>query len=325
MGYVVFGAGAIGGVVGGRLFQAGRDVTLIARGAHLEVLRSRGLRLESPAGDDLISCPAVGHPGEVAWRDDHVVLMAVKSQQTIAALTQLAGVAPPHTPILCVQNGVANEPTALRYFANVYGVWVACPASHLEPGVVHAWSTPVSGLLDIGRYPDGVDATTEAVAADLRAATFSSYSVAEIRRWKYRKLLDNLVNAIEAICGPHQRRGEVLDRVLAEAVSVLAAAGCDTATVEENIDRRGDLLQMGEIAGHRHPGSSSWQSVRRGLHDIETDYLNGEIVLLGRIHGVPTPANELLQRLGWELASHRRTSGELSRVDILALIDQTRG
>ena len=78
--YVVFGAGAIGAVVGGRLFQAGRDVTLIARGAHLAALQADGLRLESPAGTDLVRIPAVGHPREVAWDARHVVLLAVKSQ-----------------------------------------------------------------------------------------------------------------------------------------------------------------------------------------------------------------------------------------------------
>jgi len=323
MRYVVLGAGAIGGVVGGRLFQAGRDVTLIARGAHLEVLQSRGLRMESPAGSDLLSCPAVGQPRQVDWRHDHVVLMAVKSQQTLAALVDLAAVVPPQTPIVCLQNGIANEPAALRLFRNVYGVWVACPASHLEPGVVQAWSAPVTGLLDIGRYPRGTDTTCVAVADDFRAATFSSNPVEEIRRWKHRKLLNNLANAIEAICGPHQGRGRLWDLVLAEGEAVLAAAGCETATADENRKRRGDLLQLGEIAGETHPGSSSWQSVHRGVGDIETDYLNGEIVLLGRIHGMPTPANELLQQLARDLIDNRLAPGELSSDAVLALLEPT--
>ena len=58
---------------------------------------------------------------------------------------------------MSVQNGVANEPTALRYFAGVYGMCVMCPAVHLEPGIVEASSAPVSGILDIGCYPHGVD------------------------------------------------------------------------------------------------------------------------------------------------------------------------
>lgn len=322
MGYVVFGAGAIGAVVGGRLLQAGLDVTLIARGAHLQVLRANGLRLESPAGTATVRIAAVGHPGDVDWGAGQVVLMAVKSQQSLAALSELALVAPPATPIVCLQNGVANEPAALRLFSNVYGVSVACPTSHLQPGVVQAWSTPVSGLLDIGRYPTGIDQVSEAVAADFRAATFSSNPVQDIRRWKNRKLLTNLGNAIEAVCGPQHRQGPLGDMLLAEGEAVLSAAGLEAATADEDRDRRADLLQLGKISGQSRPGGSSWQSLRRGTGDIETDYLNGEIVLLGRIHGVATPANELLQRLARELAVTRHAPGATPPAAILERLEK---
>jgi 2-dehydropantoate 2-reductase len=321
--YVVFGAGAIGAVVGGRLSQAGCDVTLIARGAHLAALQADGLRLESPAGTDLLHVPAVGHPREIEWGTQHVILMAVKSQQTPAALVELATVAPPETPIVCLQNGIANEPAALRLFPQVYAVSVACPASHLEPGVAQAWSTPVTGLLDIGRYPAGVDPFCELVAADLTAATFSSYPDPAIQRWKNRKLLTNLGNAIEAVCGPHEREGLLADLVLAEGESVLAAAGLEAATAQEDKDRRADLLERGEIAGQARPGGSSWQSLSRGTGDIETDYLNGEIVLLGRIHGIPAPANELLQRLARELAVTHHAPGAIPAAVILERLGQT--
>jgi 2-dehydropantoate 2-reductase len=245
MSYVVLGAGAIGAVVGGRLSQAGRDVTLIARGAHLAALQTRGLRLESPAGTDTLRLAAVGHPREIDWGTHPVVLMTVKSQQTPAALAHLVTVAPPETPIVCLQNGIANEPAALRLFPNVYAVSVACPTSHLEPGVVQAWSAPVTGLLDIGCYPTGNDQVSEMVAADLRAATFSSYPVEAIGRWKNRKLLTNLGNAIEAVCGPHERVGPLGDLLAAEGEAVLSAAGLAAATAQEDCDRRSDLLQPG--------------------------------------------------------------------------------
>jgi 2-dehydropantoate 2-reductase len=321
--YVVLGAGAIGAVVGGRLFQAGCDVTLIARGAHLAALQADGLHLESPTGTDLVRVPVVGHPREIEWGPRHVVLMAVKSQQTPAALVELAAVAPPETPIVCLQNGIANEPAALRLFPHVYAVSVACPASHLEPGVAQAWSAPVTGLLDIGRYPSGVDQVCELVAADFTKATFSSYPDPAIQRWKNRKLLTNLGNAIEAVCGPHEREGLLADLVLAEGESVLAAAGLEAATAQEDKDRRADLLERGEIAGKARPGGSSWQSLSRGTGDIETDYLNGEIVLLGRIHGIPTPANELLQRLARELATTRHTPGAVPAAVILERLEET--
>jgi len=324
MRYVVFGAGAIGAVVGGRLSQAGCDVTLIARGAHLEALRANGLRLESPAGTDTVRVAAVGHPREIDWGANAVVLLAMKAQQTAIALIELATVAPPETPIVCLQNGIANEPTALRLFSNVYAVSVACPTSHLEPGVVQAWSAPVTGLLDIGCYPTGTDRLSEAVAADFRAATFSSYAVDAILRWKHRKLLTNLGNAIEAVCGPHERLGPLGDLLAAEGEAVLSAAGLEAATAQEDRDRRSNLIQPGEIDGQTRPGGSSWQSLRRGTGDIETDYLNGEIVLLGRVHGIPTPANALLQALARELAVNRQAPGAVPAAEILERLEEAR-
>ena len=190
VGYVVYGAGAIGGVVGGRLFEAGLEVTLIARGRHLDVLRASGLRVESPDRAVALEIPAVGHPREIDWRNQPVVLMAMKSQHTAAALADLAEVAPAGTPIVCLQNGIANEPAALRFFPHVYAVCVMCPAGHLEPGTVQAWSTPTTGMLDIGRFPADPMKPVMSVSADFAKATFSSNAVPDIARWKNRKLLD---------------------------------------------------------------------------------------------------------------------------------------
>lgn len=175
MAFVVFGAGAIGTVVGARLYAAGHEVTLVARGAHLAEIRASGLRVESPAGTEHLPVPTVGDVDEVDWFEEHVVLLAVKSQHTESALGALAGTAPASTPILCLQNGIANEPAALRVFPSVYGVSVACPTGYLQPGVVQAWSTPVTGLLDVGRYPAGIDRTAEEVASAFASATFNAH------------------------------------------------------------------------------------------------------------------------------------------------------
>lgn len=312
------GAGAIGGLVGARLFQAGHQVTLVARGAHLERIRADGLRVESPAGTDTLRIPAAADPSDIAWQADDAVLLAVKSHQTSAALNDLVAVAPPGTPLVCLQNGISNEPAAVRLFPNVQSVWVACPASHLEPGVVQAWSTPVSGCLDIGRYPGGVDEVTEEVAAAFRSATFSSFAVADIGRWKRRKLLGNLGNAIQAVCGPSARAGRLMRLVTEEGVAVFAAAGLEVASIEEDRARRGDLLQLHPIEGRRRGGGSSWQSLERGTGNIESDYLNGEVVLLGRLHGVLTPANEVLQRLAREMAAGHRPPGGIPEEAVLA-------
>src|SRR6188474_1459800 len=103
MRFVVFGAGAVGGVVGGRLAQHGHDVVLIARWAQHEAIRTNGLVVESPDDTVTLKLPAFDHPARVAWTRDDVVLLAMKTQDTRAALEALALVAPEHTPIVSLQ------------------------------------------------------------------------------------------------------------------------------------------------------------------------------------------------------------------------------
>jgi len=321
---VVLGAGAVGGVVGGLLFRSGHGVTLVARGEHLQALQADGLRLETPTYIDVLDIPAIADLASVDWRPDVVVLLAVKSHQTPEALAALAAAAPPAVAVVCVQNGIANEPSAMRLFQNVQAVCVACPTTHLSPGVVQAWAEPVPGLLDIGRYPSGVDRVTEAVAEAFGKAGFRSDAVADIQRWKRRKLILNLGNAIEAVCGPPARGGRLTELVTEEGERTLEAAGLEAATAAEDQARRGDL-RWGLIGGRPRPGGSSWQSLARATGNIETDYLNGEIVLLGRIHGVPTPANHLLQQLARDAASGRRGPGFIAESAVLDVLGTSSG
>ena len=317
MRYVVYGAGAVGGVVGARLHRAGIDVTLVARGDHLEALRTAGLTLESPQETLTLDVHAVGGAAGAAWADGTVVLLAVKSHQTPAALDDLATHAPPSTPVVCLQNGVANEPATLRRFADVHGICVMLPSGHVRPGVVVQRCHPTPGILDVGRFPSGVDATTRAVASDLRSAGFASEPRSDIMAWKHRKLLLNLGNAVQACCGDGDDADALAALATQEGERVLAKAGVGVVTADADRERRGDLLRPGT----RPPdigGGSTWQSVARGT-DVETDYLTGEVVLLGRLHGVPTPVNDLLQRVTHELV---RSGAHVGSIDAASLLDR---
>jgi len=118
----------------------------------LDAIRRNGLTLEEPSRTSTLNIPAVAHPGELIISDDDVVLLAMKSQDTLGAISELSKIAPVSTPIVCVQNGVENERVALRFSENVYGVCVVGGSAFLEPGLVMAESGPVFGGLDIGRY-----------------------------------------------------------------------------------------------------------------------------------------------------------------------------
>lgn len=304
--YVVVGAGAVGGVIGARLHGAGRDVVLVARGEHLLAIQARGLRLCSPEGDRTEAIPAVGVLSDVDMRPEDVVIIAVKSQQTSEVLDVLAAEAPPGIAVVCAQNGVSNERQVLRRFADVYGMCVLLPSQHHTAGVVVQQSAPVPGVLDLGRYPSGRDERAVTISADLRAAGFESEVDASVMEAKYRKLLSNLSNALDAVCGGASRSSDVAKAAEVEGQACLRAAGIALQPEEDERARRG-LISLRPVRGHERGGSSSWQSLRRGVGSIEADWLNGEIVLLGRLHGVPTPVNELLQatanraaREGWE-------------------------
>lgn len=330
MRYIVIGAGGVGGTIGGRLAQAGHDVVLVARGAHLDALRAQGgLRLTTPEGTSVVSVPAVSGPDEIELAGGDVLLLATKTQDAEAALAGWAWrpvrhgtVAAGDLPVLCAQNGVASERLALRRFRHVYGVCVWLPATHLEPGAVEAQGAPLSGLLHVGRYPSGTDETIERIGADLAASRFLAPVVPDIMRWKHGKLMANLANAIEAVSGlaRDEHSKELRRRARAEGRAVLDAAGIAYAGDDENARFRADQVQIVKINGNERGGGSSWQSLTRGTGSIEADYLNGEIVLLGRELGIPTPVNEMLQRLANQAARERRAPGSLNAEEVLALL-----
>ncbi|RMI03474.1 ketopantoate reductase family protein [Cellulomonas triticagri] len=325
MRYVIIGAGAVGGTIGGLLAEAGREVVLVARGAHLEALRSDGLHLTTEAGARVVHASTAAGPEDVDLRPGDVLVLAVKGQDTAATTEAWAGrpVAGGRTAgedllLVCAQNGVDNERTALRRFARVAGMCVWLPATFLEPGRVSAAGSPVPGILTLGSVPAGApDADLAEVGADLAAAGFRAPVVEDVLAWKYAKLLSNLGNAVEALCGPirsDDARALLADTV-AEARAVLAAAGITPTDPEVERRERGDFTLV-DLPGVTRRGGSSWQSLVRGAGSIEAAYLNGEIVLLGRLHGVPAPLNAALLRLAERAAARGDQPGEVDPGEI---------
>jgi len=322
MRFVVYGAGGVGGTIGARLYQQGHAVVLIARGEHGRAIRERGLTLVTPDGQLTLPVPAVAHPRELELGADDVVLLGMKSQHTEGALADLLGCAGDEVAVLCAQNGVANERMALRRFARVYATLVHLPALHLEPGVVVNHARGRGGILDTGRYPGGVDATCRRITGALEAAGFSARPEPEILRFKYAKLLMNLNNALQAATDMRGDVRPIARRLKHEALACFDAAGIDCAGVDEVQARHEDAYEFADVPGHPRGGGSSWQSLARGTGNIETDYLNGEIVLLGRLHGVATPANLVCQRLARRMVNEGLAPGAFDAGQVAAWIDE---
>ncbi|MBT2454658.1 ketopantoate reductase family protein [Streptomyces sp. ISL-86] len=331
MRYIIIGAGAIGASIGGRLAEAGHEVVLVARGAHAEAIKADGLRLTTADGERVHRLPVVTGPAELGQlRPDDVLLLAVKTQDAIAALdawgdAEVAGggTAAQRLPVLCAQNGVESERLALRRFARVYGVCVWLPSTFLEPGVVSALCTPLTGILHLGRAAGGTDKLVHRIAADLERSGFEAPVVEDVMRWKYAKLLGNLGNAIQATTGPepHPAKAALLVRAIREGKAVFEAAGIARASdAEQSAARDGKVEPAPGVRG-----GSSWQSLARGTGSVEADYLNGEISMLGRLHGVPTPVNDTLRHAANIFAREGLPPGAMSVEDLTALADEAAG
>jgi 2-dehydropantoate 2-reductase len=335
--YIILGAGAVGGALGGRLGLAGRDVVLVARGDHLVALRERGLRLRTPDEDVTHSLPTVGGPQEIKLDIDDVLILAAKTQHANEALVtwtdaavhqngHSVGTAGERLPIFIALNGVAAEAIAHRYFRLVYGVCVWMPVVHLVPGEVIIRSTPRSGTLHIGRVPanaDDHDQALQQVAADLAAANFDVPLPDDVMLWKYRKLISNIGNVFQALVARNGDWRPLAIDAEAEARRVLDTAGIRYISEAEETAARAAGFTMKPVPGvPASVGGSTWQSLQRGTGNIETDYLNGEIVMIAHRLGIKAPINQRLAILARRAAASGAKPGDMSAEQLADLLQQ---
>jgi ketopantoate reductase len=137
---------------------------------------------------------------------------------------------------------------------------------------------------------------------------------------KHAKLLQNLGNALDLVLEDRDHSREIMRLLRQEALAVFDAAGrpCADATTSS---ARFNLVERGRVMGATRGGSSTWQSKARGQSRIETPYLNGEICLLGRQYGIPTPTNNLV--MTW--AFHAISDQEWSMISSATALDMLLG
>lgn len=340
--YIVIGAGAVGATVGAQLHRADIPVVLVARGDHLQALRDNGLRYVRPDGGggadvQIIELPLADGPGQVRLQADDVLVFATKSQDTEAALQEWAwqpveqsgAGAAEVLPVLLLQNGLDNERSALRRFATVIGAVVAVPSSYLTPGEVVSPAAPTVGAFWLGAFapqPGGGESTARRVAADLVRAGFAAEVVDDILAWKAGKLLANLAHNIDALYRPSELRDAAGRALRAEALTVLRAGGIEPLDLQAPGALGASGVVTRTIAGHERGGSSTWQSRARGS-SLETDFINGEIVLLARLHEGSAPLNTAVQARLARAARDSTPPGGLDDADLLATLPDlaTRG
>lgn len=322
MRYVIIGAGAVGLALSAEFELAGIGYVLIGRGAQLDKLQADGLDYERPSGTRKLRLNVLD---AVDLDPDDVLLLTVKTQDVEAATAFWAdqpvrgGGVGADLPLVTLQNGLEAERIAARRFSRVYAASILVPAVYLQAGKVSVPSTPELASVVVGRFPQGTDAVSARLVADLTRANSLAEERADMPRWKAAKILHNVKNVLELFAGDAETLKLLARRITDEARAVLEAAGLDPARPDE---RAVDISHWAiKRQGNAPSGQSTWQSFTRGARS-EVDYLNGEIARLGLMHGVQTPWNRAAQRLAAQLALSGKAPGSIPVTRLRDVVEQ---
>ncbi len=312
MRFGVVGAGATGGYLGARLARAGFDVTLVARGRHLEAMQARGLRIIEPDGSSFAARPTCTEDLSAIGEAD-TVFVTLKAHSLPAIAPALGSAAGPESTLVFAQNGVpwwffrdrqrleSVDPggviSASIPIDRVIGCVVYPATNLLEPGVIKH----VEGSrLTLAELDGSRTERVLAISAALARAGLKAPLQPRIRQEIWLKLIGNAtLNPVSALTRstlselmrePATR--ELIRELMTEVEAVGRALGIEP---DIGIDRR--LEGAARVGDHR---TSMLQDVEAG-RPLEVEALLGAVVELGRRHRVPVPALEVVAGLTRQL------------------------
>jgi len=288
----IYGAGGVGGYFGGRLAQAGADIHLVARGAHLDALRRDGHAVESVHGDFEVDVPATDDPADIGPCD--YVLFTVKSFDTEAAAREMSPLLSEDTAVISLQNGLDNEEKLAAEIGreHVMGVVSYIFSTIARPGVVEHTGGPTSftyGELD-GMRSDRAERLLEwCERADGMEAELSE--AIRTALWEKAAFICAQAGMTATVRLPlgdireQQESWEMYRRIVDEVCRVGRATGVDLpdGTVDRWMEFAGDI------------DADSYSSLHYDMtHDkpMELEALHGAVVRRGREHGIAVPTNE---------------------------------
>jgi len=318
---VVIGAGAIGSVMGGLLSKAGEDVILIGRKPHVDAINQNGLTLEAPPEKVVIRVKAAEN---LDFKPD-LALLAAKTHDVESAVRK----AQPFLSdalVVTTQNGVRSDDIVAGILGkeNIISGVVLYNCEFLEPGrVLYSKLLSKTALL-IGEPFNLKGNRLQSLLALFNKALPTDISQ-DIRGAHWTKLLWNLITAVPAVTGLSYQEGnhypQIRDlniRLMKEGLEVIRLAGIKTAPVpglslsliekmaEMPLPQASSMMKnIIESGGEQHTLGSMLQSIKRG-RSTEVDYMNGEIVSLGKNNGIPTPVNSLMVGLVHEVEATRK-------------------
>ena len=301
----VYGAGAIGGLIGARLARAGCDVSLVARGAHLAAIRARGLRVRSQGEEIVIRPRCSDDPAELGAHD--YVILTLKAHSVAASVEALPALFGPDTAVVTAMNGVP-----FWYFHELAGPWRDHRLASVDPGnrqwdvigpqraigcvVYPACRIVEPGVVEhldydsfvIGEPSGEASPRAQALCDALCAAGFKAPLVPGIRNAIWTKLWGNVCfNPISALT--HGTVAEIADDP--GTLGVVRAVMLEAQCIAEKLGAQFPVSMEQRIANLRALGShktSMLQDLERG-RPLEIDALVSAVHEMGRLVDVPTP------------------------------------
>jgi 2-dehydropantoate 2-reductase len=302
----VLGSGGVGGYFGGRLAAAGADVTFLARGAHLEAMRRRGLRIESPKGNVHVErTKAAADPSEVGPVD--IVFFTVKLYDTEPAIAMLPPLIGPGTAVIPFQNGVDSVARLTHAVGPAHAAGGTCYVSAVisEPGVIKhtAMDHLIFGELD-GRRTPRMEALLDACRPAGFQATLSKDISADIwSKFVRLSVMSGMTTVTRSPLGvvcDDARLFAMLKDAVREAMNVAHAKGIDVpATTVEDMAAACTALPP-------QTKSSMLEDLERGRR-LELPWLSGAVVRIAGEVGVETPIHSFITAV---LSPHVRGRSE---------------
>ncbi|MEZ5291460.1 MAG: 2-dehydropantoate 2-reductase [Vicinamibacterales bacterium] len=288
----IVGAGAVGGYFAARLSRAGQDVGVVARGAHLDAIRTEGLRVRSGAlGDFTARVRASADPRDIGAVD--LVMFAVKTYDTSAALPLVEPLLGPETAVLTLQNGVdsADELAAAVGAARVLGGTTYVATSLTAPGVITQTGTHRSIIFgEAFGDRQTVSRRVAAFEAVMAAADIQAQAVADARvpiwdKFVYLVPFSGFTGCARLPIGPLWRRADVRDAFYAAAREVAAVAEAEGVAISADRFERLREYMDGIPAATKSSLLVDLEQQKR----IEVEALHGAALRRAAARGVHTP------------------------------------
>lgn len=305
---LIFGAGAVGGYLGGTLLAAGLDTTFLVREPVAQSFREHGLHLTDYQGLDLklAEIPCVTSLSQVQTPAD-IVVLTVKCTGLLRAAEELAGWISPTTKVLCIQNGVGSKDIAATRIPPAQLISGMVPFNVLNRGSGRL-HRGVEGDLKVERHP-----SLEPLVKAWNQVGVSTLACDDFESVLWGKLLFNLNNAINALAGVplvEELSQREFRRVLAACVRELLAA-LKSANIQADLPGIPTSLLpwilvspnwLFRVVGSRMLNidplarSSMWEDLEN-RRTTEIDFLNGAVVALAERQGLSAQVNQKLVHL----------------------------